>query len=412
MQKLKPTLVKRGLLAAAGLALAGALAWAMWPKPVGVDFAQATRGPFLVTVDEEGKTRIRDVYTVSAPIGGKLLRRPLEAGDRVKKDVTPVATIEPSAPPFLDVRTLRELEAQVEAGKAAVALAEAEIRQAESELEFAENELGRARALIRNKTISERTHERARIDADTRRAAVARAKSNLEVRKRELESAQARLIAPEEAWKGEVPVGCCVTVRAPVSGRVLRLIQESERVVLAGTPLVDIGDPADLELVVEYLSTDAVKVREGALATVEGWGGTPLTAKVTRVEPAGFTKVSALGIEEQRVRIILSLVNPGEAAERLGHEFRVIVKIQIYESAKALRVPISALFRKGDSWAVFAVDRGRARVVPVEIGPRNTAYAEVLRGLAEGTVVLLHPSDRIAEGVRVVRSNSEATQGK
>ena len=412
MQKSKPALVKRGLLAAAGLALAGTLAWAMWPKPVGVDFAQATRGPFLVTVDEEGETRIRDVYTVSAPIGGKLLRRPLEAGDRVKKDVTPVATIEPSAPPFLDVRTLRELEAQVEAGKAAVALAEAEIRQAESELEFAENELGRARALIRNKTISERTHERARIDADTRRAAVARAKSNLEVRKRELESAQARLIAPEEAWKGEAPVGCCVTVRAPVSGRVLRLIQESERVVLAGTPLVDIGDPADLELVVEYLSTDAVKVREGALATVEGWGGTPLTAKVTRVEPAGFTKVSALGIEEQRVRIILSLVNPGEAAERLGHEFRVIVKIQTYESAKALRVPISALFRKGNSWAVFAVDRGRARVALVEIGLRNTAYAEVLRGLAEGTVVLLHPSDRIAEGVRVVRSNSEATQGK
>ena len=170
------------------------------------------------------------------------------------------------------MRTLRELEAQVEAGKAAVALAEAEIRQAESELEFAESELTRARALIRNKTISERAHERARIDVDTRRAAVARAKSNLEVRKRELESGQARLIAPDEAWKGEVPVGCCVTVRAPVSGRVLRLIQESERVVLAGTPLVDIGDPENLELMVEYLSTDAVKVREGAKALRRGLG--------------------------------------------------------------------------------------------------------------------------------------------
>ena len=245
MQKLPANLLKRGLMVAAALAIVGALAWAMWPKAVGVDFAQVTRGPFLVTVDEEGKTRIKDVYTVSAPIGGKLLRRTLEVGDRVKKDVTPVATIEPSAPPFLDVRTLRELEAQVEAGKAAVALAEAEIRQAESELEFAESELTRARALMRTKTISERAMERARIDVDTRRAVVARAKSNLEVHKRELESGQARLIGPEEAWKGEVPVGCCVTVRAPVSGRVLRLIQESERVVLPGTPLVDIGDPGE-----------------------------------------------------------------------------------------------------------------------------------------------------------------------
>ena len=194
-----------------------------------------------------------------------------------------------------------------------------------------------------------------------------------------------------------------------MSGRVLRLIQESERVVLAGNASGRHRRSRELELVVEYLSTDAVKVREGANATVEGWGGPPLTAKVTRVEPAGFTKVSALGIEEQRVRIILALVNPGEAVDRLGHEFRVVVKIQVYESAKALRVPISALFRKGDSWAVFTVERGRARLVPVEIGQRNTAYAEVLRGLAEGAVVLMHPSDRIAEGVRVVRSNSEAT---
>lgn len=405
-------LTKRGLVVAGLVALAGVLAWAMWPKPVGVDFAQLTRGPLLVTVDEEGKTRIKDVYTVSAPIGGKLVRLSLEAGDRVKKDVTTVAVIEPNAPPFLDVRALRELEAQIEASKAAVALAEAEIRQAESELEFAESELTRARTLMRSKTISERTMERARIDVDTRRATLARAKSNLDVRKREQESAQARLTAPEEAWKGEVPVGCCVTVRAPVSGRVLRLIQESERVVLAGTPLVEIGDPANLELVVEYLSVDAVKVREGAKAAVEGWGGPALIAKVTRVEPAGFTKVSALGIEEQRVRVVLALANSSEAAERLGHEYRVVVKIEIYESAKALRVPISALFRKGDQWAVFTVSGGRARLTPVEIGQRNTTFAEVLRGLTEGATVLLHPSDRVDDGTRVVRSNSETPRRK
>lgn len=387
------------VLALAGLF--GALGWALWPKPVAVELAELRKGPLLVTVDEEGKTRIKDVYVVSAPITGKLVRLSLEVGDRVKKDVTAVAVIEPMAPSFLDVRTRRELEAHVAAAKAAVALAEAEVRQAESELEFAESELTRARALSRSKTISERSLERARIDAETRRAVVARATSNLEVRKRELESGQARMIGPEEAWKGEVPEGCCVTVRAPVSGRVLRTLQESERVVAAGTPLVEIGDPANLELVVELLSADAVKVREGAAAKVEGWGGPALVAKVLRVEPAGFTKVSALGIEEQRVRTILELQNSSEIGERLGHDFRVFVKINVYQSSDTLRVPTSALFRKRDQWTVYAVDAGRARSVPVELGQRNAAFAEVSRGLPERTVVVLHPGDRISDGVRV-----------
>ncbi len=407
MQLPSPRLIKRGLIVAGLAGLLVAIAWAMWPKPVMVEVAELRKGPLLVTVDEEGKTRIKDVYTVSAPITGKLVRLSLEAGDRVRKDLTAVAIIEPMAPAFLDVRATRELEAQVEAGKAAVALAEAEVNQAAAELEFAESELARARALIKSKTISDRALERARIDADTRRASLARAKANLDVRKRELESARARLIGPEEAWKGETPSGCCVTVRAPVSGRVLRLIQESERVVAAGTALVDIGDPENLEIVVELLSVDAVKVREGATAAVEGWGGPPLIAKVTRVEPAGFTKISALGIEEQRVRTILKLQNGGEAAERLGHEFRVVVKINVYEAGNALRVPISALFRKRDQWTVYAVERGRARSVPVEIGQRNTAFAEVLKGLSERTVVVLHPSDRIADGVRIAPTGGD-----
>ena len=395
-------LMKRGLVLAGLATLCLAMAWALWPKAVTVEVAQLRKGPLLVSVDEEGKTRIKDVYTVSAPITGKLVRLSLEAGDPVKKDVSPVAIIEPMAPAFLDVRARRELEAQIEAAKAAVALSEAEINQAVAELEFAQNELKRAQALIRSKTISERALERARIDTDTKQASLARAKAGLEVRKRELESAQARLIGPEEAWKGEVPVGCCVTVRAPVSGRILRLIQESERVVAAGTPLVEIGDPQNLELVIELLSVDAVKVREGATATVEGWGGTPLAAKVTRIEPAGFTKVSALGIEEQRVRTILRLQKLEEVGDRLGHEFRVFVKINVYESRDALRVPISALFRKRDQWTVYAVESGRARSVTVEIGQRNSSFAEVVKGLPEGALVVLHPSDRIMENVRIV----------
>ena len=191
-------------------------------------------------------------------------------------------------------------------------------------------------------------------------------------------------------------------MRAPVSGRVLRVIQESEKVVAAGTPLVEIGDPGNLEILVELLSADAVKVREGAEATVEGWGGPPLAAKVVRVEPAGFTKVSALGIEEQRVRTILELQGSAEASARLGHEFRVFVKINVYEAREALRVPISALFRKGEQWAVFVVDRGRAGR-PCGIGHRNSTFAEVSRGLRKGATVVLHPSDRVADGVRVAR---------
>lgn len=395
-------LTPRRALAAIGLlALIGVFAWALWPKPVPADLGQVSLGPVIVTVDEEGRTRIKDVYTVSAPISGKVLRRQLEPGDPVKQDDTVVATIEPVAPPFLDVRALRELEAQVSAAKAGVALAEAEVRQAQSELEFAEAERKRALSLAQSQHIAERALEKAKLDAETRLAALARAKSSLEVRKREVESAQARLIGPQEHWKGEVPVGCCVKVHAPVSGRVLRVLQESEKVVAAGTPLVEIGDPAKLEILVELLSADAVKVRAGAKATIESWGGPPVAAEVVRVEPAGFTKISALGIEEQRVRTILELRGSADALARLGHDYRVLVRITVYEAREVLRVPISALFRRGDEWAVFTVDGGRARVAPIGIGQRNSTFAEVRRGLAAGAVVVLHPSDRVADGVRV-----------
>ncbi|MGE0768524.1 MAG: efflux RND transporter periplasmic adaptor subunit [Hyphomicrobiaceae bacterium] len=394
--------IKRSLTGLGIAMVCATLAWALWPKPVSVDVARISRGPLLVAVEDEGKTRIKHVYTVSAPITGKLVRLSLEAGDRVGKDATTVAIIEPMAPAFLDIRTQRELEAHVEAAKAAVTLAEAEANQAAAELAFAQSELARASALVRTNAISERALERARIDVETRQAAHARAKANLEVRQRELESAKARLIAPEEAWKGEVPEGCCVTVKAPVSGRVLRVLQESERVVAAGTPLIEIGDPENLELVVDLLSTDAVKVAEGASAAVDGWGGTPLIARVTRVEPAGFTKVSALGIEEQRVRTILDLQGPSNGAKKLGHEYRVFVRIWVYEAASAIRVPISALFRRGEQWATYVVQNGRAIATSIDIGQRNSAFAEVLTGLAEGTVVVLHPSDKVQDRTRVV----------
>ncbi|MFM9847965.1 MAG: efflux RND transporter periplasmic adaptor subunit [Hyphomicrobiaceae bacterium] len=393
---------KRSLIGLGIAAICAAFAWALWPKPIAVDVARIQRGPILITVEDEGRTRIKHVYTVSAPITGKVVRLSLEAGDHVTKDVTTVAILEPMAPAFLDVRMQRELEAHAEAAKASVTLAEAETNQAAAELEFAQSELVRANSLIRSKTISERALERARIDVETRQASLARAKAGLEVRKRELESARARLMAPEEAWKGEVPVGCCVTVKAPVSGQVLRVLQESERVIAVGTPLIEIGDLENLEFVVDLLSADAVRVADGAAAVIDGWGGIPLDAKVVRIEPAGFTKVSALGIEEQRVRTVLKIRGPNVGAAKLGHEYRVFARISVYETSSALRVPISALFRKDGSWAVYVAENGKTRSAVVQIGHRNGQFAEVLGGLAEDALVVLHPSDRVYERARVV----------
>ncbi len=242
-----------------------------------------------------------------------------------------------------------------------------------------------------------------------RKAALARAQGNEEMRKREIESAKARLLPPDDTYAAGVPASCCVRVITPESGRVLKLIQESERVVLAGSPLVEIGDPSDIEIVVELLSAEAVRVLEGSDASIEAWGGgAPLKARVRRVEPSGFTKVSALGIEEQRVRVILDLANGEATPERLGHDYRIFARISTYAAADVLRVPVSALFRKGDAWAVFVADHGRARVAEIEISERNATFAEVRRGLKAGLRVILHPSDRVGEGVAVVETLQSA----
>lgn len=396
-----PPTVKRALLAALALAIVGALAYALSPRRVPVDTAVLEKGSLQVTTDEEGKTRIKDVYTVSAPIAGKVLRSMLEAGDEVVRDRTVIAAILPAAPPFLDFRSLQEAEAHVQAAEAAVALAEAELRQARSELGFAERDLVRAEALAKRDTIAERTLEQARLAVDTGRAAVLKAEAAREVRLRELASARARLIAPTDPGVAGGDLACCLEVRSPVSGRVLRVIQKSEQMVASGAPLVEIGDPGAIEIVVELLSTEAVKVKEGAAATIEAWGGAVLPGKVKRIEPAGFTKVSALGIEEQRVRAILEITGDPSAAARLGHEFRVYVRILVQEADDVLRVPLGALYRSGGSWAVFVVEGGRAVQRRIELGARNTTHAEVSKGLAAGARIILHPSDRIASGVKV-----------
>ena len=353
-----PQKVSRSTAIAAGVGavLLLALLFTLRSAPVQVDVAVISQGPLRVTVDEEGKTRIKNVFAVSAPVTGMLRRSALDPGDEVINDQTVVAVIEPAAPVFLDARTLKEAEAQLAAAQAAVTLAEAEVKQAETEVNWASSELLRSEALARSSTIAERTLERARLDLERQKAGLARAKAGLEVRRSDLATAQARLIGPERP--GLQPSGdqnkCCVEVRAPVSGKILRELQESERVVLAGAPLFEIGNPAELDIIVDLLSADAVRVVPGAEASIDSAGlPAPITAKVRRIEPAGITKVSALGIEEQRVRVYLDLESPFDVWKRLGHDYRIFARIALWSKGDAMRVPLSALFRRGDRWAVY-----------------------------------------------------------
>lgn len=391
-----------------GLVLAG-VAWFAWPRPIPVDLATVTTGPMEVTIDDQAKTRVRHVYTVSAPIAGKVLRISspagaqdifLHVGDQVIGNETVVAVMQPMAPSFLDVRSREELQAAEAAAEAAVKLADAEARRIEAALGFSRDELQRAQSLATTNTISARTLEMAKLDVATNEAALESAKAQLDVRRSEYAMATARLIDPSSADAPANPA-CCIQLRAPATGRVLKIDQESEGVVAAGTPLIEIGDPLDLEVVAELLSTDAVQIKAGATVRIDGWGGPPLRGRVTRVEPEGFVKVSALGIEEQRVRAIIDFVDPPDAWSALGNDFRVVVHVTLWNADDALVVPVAALFRQGDDWAVFADRNGRARLTVVKIGHRNSRMAEVLSGLSAGDQVVLHPSDRIKDGVAV-----------
>ncbi|MEQ1719362.1 MAG: HlyD family efflux transporter periplasmic adaptor subunit [Hyphomicrobium sp.] len=400
--------LKRTSLAAAGLAMAMAFYLALKAKPVSVDTSPLSRATLTVTVDEEGKTSIKDVYVVAAPLAGRLLRAPVHVGDAVEKNASIVAVIQPSPPAMLDVRTRAELESAAQAATAALTLAEAELAQAKSELHFAEADMARAKALMEKAVTTERTLQKTQIDVETRTAGVARAAANVALRKREVESAQVRLMSGEQTFVQRIAeLACCYEVKSPESGRILKLIAESETTVSTGAPLLEIGDPANLDVTVELLSSDAVKVRIGAGAVIDGWGGAPLNARVTKIYPSGFTKVSALGIEEQRVKVILAFEDPAAERERLGHDFRVFARIHVFEAAGALRVPLSALFRRGEQWAAFVADQGIARERAVSLGERNSSFAQVLSGLKEGDRIILHPSDKVADGVAI----SDRTNG-
>jgi HlyD family secretion protein len=350
-----------------------------------------------IVVEEEGEARIREVFTVSATITGKLQRISLHAGDSVTEGETVVASIGPAAPVLLDSRARAVAEAAAAAAQAATDLARAQLAQAEATHEFMASEANRAIALYEKDAISQLGHDIAIREQKTAQAAVSSAIANLAVREKELESALAVLGPDTNGGAGR----CCMDILAPASGRVLRVLTESEQVVQPGTPLLEIGDPGNMEIVVELLSRDAVRVETGAAATVVGWGGDPIAAVVERVEPSAVTKVSALGIDEQRVKVILALTGPEAQWSELGHGFRVITGITLWQKDDILTIPVGALFRDGPDWATYVVQDGRARVRQVALGERNDRLAQVVDGLQPGDTVILHPSDLVADGVSV-----------
>ena len=344
------------------------------PRAELVDIVEVDRGPMLVTIDEEGETRTREVFTISAPVTGRLLRPLLKAGDEVIAGETIVAEIEPNDPEFLDPRSQAESEALRDAAQAARDLATAELKRAEAERDFALAEVQRARELYGKGTVPKQRVDDAERAAQATDAAVEAADANLSVRMFELNRAEARLITPAQLNADRPPCEC-ISVKSPVTGRVLRVLLKSETVVAPGTALLEIGDPLDLEIVADLLSVDAVKVEAGQRVIIDRWGGEhPLEASVRVVEPLAFTKVSALGIEEQRVNVVMDLIDPPEQRANLGHGYRVNVRIVSWEGDDVLTVPLTALFRNDKGWAVFTDEDGTCSHPQCEHGPnRRTA---------------------------------------
>ena len=372
------------------------------PTPISVDVGKATLGPLRVTVDGEGKTRVRDRYTVAAPVSGRLRRLALRRGDAVEQGQL-MAVIEPLPLAPLDPRQRAEAVGQVNAAEDTRFEADRLVERNWSIYDQAKRDLERSESLARSGVISKQEVERAQTAVNTSLREYQAARSKAESAAHSIEVARAALIAIDRS--GRTSSGAAVKVQAPTRGKVLRVLEESERVITAGTPLVEVSNPSKLEVVIELLSTDAVKVDYGALALIENWGGpSTLEARVRLIEPSAFTKVSALGIEEQRVNVIADL---SEDVAALGDGYRVEGRIVTWQGDSVLRVPVSALFRRGEGWSVFIVENGMAHLRNVEIDHRTPFEAEVKSGLREGAEVIVHPSNQISEGARVAISETE-----
>ena len=371
-------------IAAAAIVLV-VISLALLPKPAEVDLASVDRGDVRVELVDEGRTRMHDVYTISAPVSGRVLRVEVEPGDQVQAGAV-IARMTRAAAGFLDTRSDLQSRAGVDA-------AAAQLRAAETDVSLATREHERTRKLAEAKLVST-----AAIDTSQARLDAARATRD---------ATEADLIRARSALQpAERMAGGAIAVRAPVAGRVLRVPQKSESVVTVGSPLIEIGDPSLMEVVAEYLSQDAVRMRPGQDATIENWGGPPLAAIVDRIEPVARTKISALGVEEQRTNVILRFKD-NAAAQKLGHDYRVDARIAVDEAASTLRVPLGALFRRGDQWSVYKVVEGRTVVTDVSVGVADGANRAIIDGLAEGDQVVLFPGTMISNGMRVTARRNE-----
>jgi len=389
---------KIGMLAILAV-VAGGLALGFMPRAVPVDVAEVTRGPLAVTVEEEGKTRVTERYAVSAPVAGYVRRIDLKAGDAVAARQV-IAVIEPARSVALDPRARAQAQGQAGAAQAALAAAQANARAASAAAQLAQQERARAESLRQSNFVSAQALDAARTAETRARAADAAAQHAVRVARFDLETARVALASTARLQAGGAAEA--VQVYAPVAAHVLKLLHESEGAVAAGQPLLEIGDPASLEVEVEVLSTHAVKIAPGSKVILDRWGGEqPVEGTVRVVEPSGFTKISALGVEEQRVRVIVDFSSPREAWARLGDGYRVEARFVLWEGKDVLQLPTSALFRQGEGWAAFVIDGRRARQVPVEVGQRAGLATQVLSGLKAGDAVVAHPDEMIRDGVRV-----------
>ena len=399
-------------LGAGLLVLAVAVAWALRPRPVVVEIAEVKKGVFEQTVSDDGKTRVRERYVVSAPLAGKVERIRLKAGDPVKADQV-VAILRPAAPAFLDARTARELEARVGAAEAQQARARAETARVSAQRDQARADLDRQAKLAQGGFVSPTAREQAELALRTADRSLEAAKFAEDAAGHDLQQARAALVRYRAESSAKLPSATAWQVTSPANGRVLKVVQESEGTVALGTPLVEIADSRSLEAVVDVLSQESVAIRPGMPARIEiGQGVAPLAARVRLVEPAAFTKVSALGVEEQRVNVVLDFAESLDRVQTIGDGFRVDAQIVTHRVEDAVKVPVGALFREGESWAVFAVDGARAVKRVVKVPRRNGVEALVEDGLRPGDSVVVYPSDALKDGARVTAKPASASPGR
>lgn len=414
---------RRRLPLLGGLLLVALIVAGLWPRAVPVEVATVTRGPLVVTVDEEGMTRVKNRYVVSSPVAGQLRRIDWKAGAPVEAGKTVLAVLETSGADFLDARSQAQAQARVQAAQANREMAAAQRDRAQAARALAQSELERARVLLEKKTLSQQEFDVAQMRGTTAAQEERAAEFALQVADFEWQQARALLMRGGRSTAGQAagveghastapsaaPAGTAMptsaeplVITSPVNGRILRVLQESGRVVPSGFPLLEIGDPTDLEVRVEVLSRDGVAIQPGARVILEQWGGPqPLEARVRLVEPSAFTKISALGVEEQRVYVVADFVDPVERRPTLGDSYRVEARIVTWESRDVLRAPAGALFQRGGAWQTFVVEGSRVRLRSVKIGHSNGLQTEILEGLQTGDRVIMYPGDKVVEGTRV-----------